>query len=424
MRIEILCTGDEILTGKTVNTNHSYIARRLVENGFEVSHGTVVGDDRARLAAAFSLAAIRADVVIVNGGLGPTVDDLSQEVAAEAAGVELELHRPWLDRMAAWYRSRGREMPRNNHKQAMLPVGAEFIDNPIGTACGFAVNIDDARFFFTPGVPRELHRMLDEQVLPRLRQLRGSDSSTLLKRFHTFGIGESRADGLLADVEFLAPAGRVKLGFQSHYPQLETKLLAQGSSPEELAALIRPVADAVRERLGPYLLAEDDESLEGGIMAQLSTTGETVAVMEMHTNGAIGRRLLAAQDGPERIRSCLVSHDLGELARLVGEPHGSGFQDVNVDTAARLAGSLRGRTGADQALVVLVKSGEASESSAEPRSTIVIAIQGKAGVVTREAVLPGSREWLRLGAGELALDCFRRYLLGKPVYQQIDFEQH
>ena len=305
-----------------------------------------------------------------------------------------------------------------------MPAVAEFIDNPMGSACGFAVNIGEARFFFTPGVPREMRRMVDEEILPRLRQLRGSDTCTLLKRFHTFGIGESRADSLLEGVESLAPEGRVKLGFQSHYPQLETKLLAQGSSPQELEALLGPVADAVRERLAPYLLAEDDESLEGGIMAQLSANGDTVALMEMHTDGAIGRRLLAVDEDSASIRGCLVSHDLAELARLVGEPPAAGFHDVNAGTAVRLANALRSHTGADHGLVVLIRKGEASESAVEPRSTIVVAIQGSAEAVTREAVLPGSREWLRLGAGELALDCFRRYLHGKPVYQQIDFEQH
>ena len=424
MRIEILCTGDEILTGKTINTNHSFIARRLVENGFRVAHGTVVGDDRARLAAAFETAARRADVVIVNGGLGPTVDDLSQEVAAQAAGVSLELHQPWLERMAAWYRSRGREMPSNNSKQAMLPLGAEFIDNPIGTACGFAVDIGDARFFFTPGVPREMRRMVDEQVLPRLRRMRGGDTYTLLKRFHTFGIGESRADGLLEGVESLAPDGRVKLGFQSHYPQLETKLFAQGSSAGEVEALIAPVANAVRERLQAFLVAEDDESLEGGIMARLSEADQSVALMEMQTDGAIGRRLLGAGEDQQRVLGCMVSHDLAELARMVDALPEEGSLAVSAETAAVLASGLRRRTGADHGLVVLSEVGKRGNAATETRSTIIVAIKGKGDAVIREAVLPGSREWLRLGAGELALDCLRRYLMGGPVHQRIDFEQH
>jgi molybdenum cofactor synthesis domain-containing protein len=154
MRIEIICTGDEVLTGKITNTNFSYMAQKLEDAGLSVHWGTTVGDDRESLLAAFQLASTRADAVIVNGGLGPTVDDLSQEIAARAAGVELVLHEAWLARMEDFFARRTRTMPPNNVKQAMLPATAEMIDNPIGTACGFALDIGRARFFFTPGVPR------------------------------------------------------------------------------------------------------------------------------------------------------------------------------------------------------------------------------------------------------------------------------
>src|ERR1700761_2173613 len=212
MRIEIICTGDEVLTGKITNTNFSYMAQKLEDVGLSVHWGTTVGDDRDTLLAAFRLAGERADAVIVNGGLGPTVDDLSQEVAAQAAGVELVLHQEWLARMEAFFTRRMRTMPPNNAKQAMLPATAEFIDNPIGTACGFALDIGKARFFFPPGVPRELHRMLEQQVIPRIQSRVGAPASIHLKRFHSYGLGESHVDQILAGVEALDPS--VKLGFR------------------------------------------------------------------------------------------------------------------------------------------------------------------------------------------------------------------
>ena len=141
MRIEVICTGDEVLTGKIVNTNFSYITQKLEDVGLSVDWETTVGDDRENLLRAFQLAGERADAVIVNGGLGPTVDDLSQEIAAKAAGVDLVLHEDWLRRMEDFFQRRSRVMPPNNRKQAMLPTTAEVIDNPIGTACGFAVDI-------------------------------------------------------------------------------------------------------------------------------------------------------------------------------------------------------------------------------------------------------------------------------------------
>src|SRR3989304_605981 len=193
MRIEIICTGDEVLTGKTVNTNFSYMSQKLEDVGLSVQWGTTVGDDRESLLRAFQLAGERADAVIVNGGLGPTVDDLSQEVAAQVAGVELVLDEAWLARMEEFFRRRSRVMPPNNQKQAMLPATAELIDNPIGTACGFALDIGKARFLFTPGVPRELRRMFEEQVIPRLLALSGLQAAIHLKRFHSYGLREANA---------------------------------------------------------------------------------------------------------------------------------------------------------------------------------------------------------------------------------------
>jgi len=200
MRIEVICTGDEVLTGKIVNTNFSYITQKLEDVGLAVQWETTVGDDRENLLLAFKLAGERADAVIVNGGLGPTVDDLSQEIAAQAAGVELVLNEGWLKTMEEFFRRRSRVMPPNNKKQAMLPSTAEVIDNPIGTACGFTLDIGRARFFFTPGVPRELRRMLEEQIIPRLLARSGLQTAIFLKRFHSYGLGESHVDSLLEGV--------------------------------------------------------------------------------------------------------------------------------------------------------------------------------------------------------------------------------
>jgi nicotinamide-nucleotide amidase len=261
MRIEVICTGDEVLTGKIVNTNFSYITQKLEDFGLSVRWETTVGDDREDLLLAFDLAGRRADAVIVNGGLGPTIDDLSQEIAAKAAGVDLVLSDEWLAKMESFFVRRSRVMPPNNKKQAMLPAGAEVLDNPVGTACGFAVDIGKARFFFTPGVPRELRRMLEEQIVPRLLAKTGTHTAIYLKRFHSYGIGESHADTLLAGVEALAPDGSVKLGFRAHYPQLETKLTVRGSDMDDIHRKLAPVEQEVRKRFGNFILAEDDRTL-------------------------------------------------------------------------------------------------------------------------------------------------------------------
>src|SRR5207248_3075667 len=287
MLIEIICTGDEVLTGKIVNSNFSYIAQKLEDVGLSVRWGTTVGDDRDTLLAAFKHASKRADAVIVNGGLGPTVDDLSQEVAAKAAGVPLVLNQDWLTTMEAFFQRRSRVMSENNKKQAMLPTTAEILDNPIGTACGFALDIGKARFFFTPGVPRELRRMLEEQIIPRLLARGGTPTAIHLKRFHSYGLGESHVDQLLTGVEDLVPDGSVKLGFRTHYPQIETKLTVRGADMNEIERKLAPVEAEVRRRLGNFILGEDDQTLEGVVLAALAARQGSLAVVATFTGGQI-----------------------------------------------------------------------------------------------------------------------------------------
>lgn len=418
MRVEILCTGDEILTGKTINTNHSHIAQRLGEAGLEVCWGTTVGDDRAALLAAFRLAAARADAVIVNGGLGPTVDDLSQEVAAEAAGVSLVLHEPWLARMEAFYARRNRPMPPNNRKQAMLPEGAEFIDNPIGTACGFAAAIEGTRFYFTPGVPREMRRMLDEQVLPRLLASSGLRGVTRLKRFHSFGIGESRADEMLAGIEAMAPGGGVKLGFQAHYPQLETKLAVRGADQDELDRKLAPIEAEIRRRLGNFVVAEDGQSLEAVVLDALRARGGSLAVAETFTGGAIAARLLQVEGSEELFRRGLVSRNPGQLAAAAGTT----AREFSPAMARAVCLALQAQSGATHALAVVVAM-DAGTDRAEAGGTISIGLAEPKGIIVREARLVGGREWVRLGAVEMGLDCLRRHLLGLPTDERLDFER-
>jgi nicotinamide-nucleotide amidase len=399
MRVEILCTGDEILTGKTINTNYSHIARRLADFGMDVHWGTTVGDDRATLLAAFRQAGERADAVIVNGGLGPTVDDLSQEIAAEACGVKLVLSDYWMERMTQSYARRGRVMPANNKKQAMLPEGAEFIDNPIGTACGFAVTIGRARFLFTPGVPREMRRMLDEQVIPRLLKLGGITGVTRLKRFHSFGIGESRADELLAGIPGLAIDGDIKLGFQAHYPQLETKLAARGADEADLARRLAPVEAEVRKRLGNFVIAEDDQTIEGVILARLREAGHTLAVAETFTGGNIAARIAPLVGAETIFKRGVVTRD-----------------------GAVPAEALRKESDASLALSVGVQLDEGADRP-DFGANISVGIADAQGSVARQARLVGGRDWVRVGAAELGLDCLRRHLLGLPVDERIDFER-
>jgi len=421
MRIEIICTGDEVLTGATINTNFSHISQRLGDAGLEVIWGTAVGDDRETLLEAFRLASQRVDAVIVNGGLGPTVDDLSQEIAAQAAGVELVFNEEWFNKMEDFFKRRARVMPPSNRKQAMLPATAEVLDNPVGTACGFALDIGKARFFFTPGVPRELHRMLDEQIIPRLLARSGQQTTSFLKRFHSYGIGESHADTLLAGIEALAPEGSVKLGFRAHYPQLETKLTVRGTDMDDVRRKLAPVEEQVRKRLGNFILAEDDQKLEGVLLQALTRQNASLTIAETFTGGAIAARI-APLTGAEKIfRRGIVARNLAELGTAVGLDTArlSETSPENAEIAARAA---QQQTGATHALAVLIELDEGTDRI-DLGGTICIAIATESEVVSRRSRMLGGREWVRLGAVEMALDCLRRYLQGLPVDERIDFEK-
>ena len=416
MRIEIICTGDEVLTGKITNTNFSYMAQKLEDVGLSVHWGTTVGDDRESLLAAFQLAGTRADAVIVNGGLGPTVDDLSQEIAARAAGVELVLHEEWLAKMEGFFSKRARTMPPNNVKQAMLPATAEMIDNPIGTACGFALDIGKARFFFTPGVPRELRRMLEEQVIPRILSRSGAPASIFLKRFHSYGLGESHVDQLLAGVEALDPDGGVKLGFRAHYPQLETKLTVRGTDMADVHRKLAPVTAEVQKRLGNFIFAEDDKTLEGVTLAELTAQNATLTLVETFTAGQIAARIAHLPGAEKVFRHGTVARHLDHLFGVKLPP------ELDQATTEAVTRAAREHTGASHALAVLIELDEGTDRI-DLGGTIWIGIATADRMEFRRSRILGGREWVRLGAVELGLDCLRRFLQGLPVVERIDFEK-
>src|SRR5580765_703080 len=421
MRLEIICTGDEVLTGKIVNTNFSYMSQRLEDVGLSVRWETTVGDDRESLLRAFQLAAERADAIIVNGGLGPTVDDLSQEIAAKAAGVELALNEEWLARMEEFFQRRSRVMPPNNRKQAMLPTTAEMIDNPVGTACGFALDIGRARFFFTPGVPRELRRMLEEQIVPRLLARSGLQPAIFLKRFHSYGLGESHVDSLLAGVDELVPDGSVKLGFRAHYLQLETKLTVRGTDIDDVRRKLAPVEREVRKRLGNFILGEDEQTLEGVVLGALAERQGSLAIVETFTSGQIAARVGHLPGAEKIVRRAIVSRDLAQVCGGVGlSPVPQG--ELTPATAEAVAQAARRQTGATHALAVLIDLDEGADRI-DLGGTICLAIATEGDSASRRSRILGGREWVRLGAVELGLDCLRRHLQGLPVVERIDFEK-
>jgi nicotinamide-nucleotide amidase len=236
-------------------------------------------------------------------------------------------------------------------------------------------------------------------VIPRLLKLGGITGVTRLKRFHSFGIGESRADEMLAGIPGLAIDGEIKLGFQAHFPELETKLAARGADEADLGRKLAPVEAEVRKRLGNFVVAEDDESLEGVVLARLLERQYTLAIAETYTGGHIAGRV-APLIGAERVfRKGVVTHDHAPPAE-----------------------ALRKEAGASHALSVEIEL-DSGPDRPDFGANIAVTIADAAGSVTRKARLVGGRDWVRVGATELGLDCLRRHLLGLPVDERIDFER-
>ncbi len=413
MKVEIICTGDEVLSGKIINSNFAHMSAKLEEAGLNVIWGTTVGDNKEDLLKSFQLASERADAVIVNGGLGPTVDDLSQEVAAIASGNELELRQEWLEIMEKFFIKRGRVMTENNKKQAMLPKTSELINNPIGTACGFAVNIKKSRFFFTPGVPRELFLMLQDEIIPRLLELSGEDIVTKLKTFHSYGIGESRADTLLKDVVNLSPDNIVKLGFQAHFPQLETKLSIRANSLSQIETNLKPVEDEVRKTLGNYIFAEDKNTLEGSIFELLQEVNKTISISEYLTWGNISKRISTIDKKGDQLKFSMSSNNLKALVDNLKLSKNKPSIELNEEIALK----VREFYGTDLSLSVMIDYQEKTEADT------YITMSSENDTKSRVGKFIGDEHRITLGSVEMALDCVRRYFENLPFDEKSDFER-
>lgn len=249
--IELVSTGDEVLTGLITDTNAGWLSQLLLEQGWLVRRRFTVGDDKADLVELFEQRSHHADVLIVNGGLGPTSDDISAEAMAAAAGVPLVLNQHWLTVMQEKYLNRNRIMPRSNSKQAMLPQGAELVDNPVGTACGFAVKLNRATIFFTPGVPSELKKMMTDEILPRMRRQLGQSGQSQVRRFFLFGLSESGLSDKLDSLNW--PPG-ITLGYRANLPTIEVKLIIDTTD----TSLINAAEKQLLNEVGTHLIARDN----------------------------------------------------------------------------------------------------------------------------------------------------------------------
>ena len=418
-RAAILSTGDEITTGKVVDTNANHIADKLIEAGLDVASIVTVGDVAERIVWAWRQAMTQADVVISTGGIGPTADDLTTELVAQVADVGLTFSQEVADDIRKLFASLGRTMPENNLKQARFPEGATIIPNRLGTAPGYRMALDTGQgrkhLVVLPGVPREMKPMLAESVLPWLAEERGGGAVYVTRTFQTFGISESGLDELVAGV---VADDEGKLAFRANFPQISVRVTVHGSAGE-VEARADDLAQRLREKIGAYVYGEGDVTMEGVVGRLLKEHGKSVAFAEACSGGLVSHRLTNVPGSSAYFPGTLIAYSNRAKTDLLGvEPATlERYGAVSEETVREMATGVRDRFGSDIGVAVTGVAGPDGGTKETPVGTACIGLAMGETLVSKRYTLWGNREWIKTLTSQLSLDWVRRALLGVPIGQ-------
>ncbi len=415
----ILSTGDEITTGKVVDTNANYLADKLHEIGIDLAVVITVGDVPDRLEWAWRTGIQLGDVVLSTGGIGPTADDLTTETIARITGRKLFRHEPSVETMRRMFATINRNMPENNLKQADFPEGAEVIPNPLGTAPGFHLPVTDAHgdrvshLIVMPGVPREMKPMMENWVIPWLGKNRGTNKVFAVRIFQTFGISES---GLDQAVLGLIKPEEGKVGFRASFPQISMKIAVEGE-PGEAEQKLEELSARVREKISGYLFAEGEASMEEVVAQLLIKHGITLGVAESCTGGLIGHRLTNVPGSSKFLLADLVTYSNEMKQELLGvtdatlKAHGA----VSEECVREMAAGVRKRVGAGVGIATSGIAGPDGGTPDKPVGTVCIALDSEEVKTSRRYQMRGTRDWVKLLGSQVALDWLRRYALHIPI---------
>jgi nicotinamide-nucleotide amidase len=391
---EILTIGDELCRGEIVDTNSSWLAGRLWDMGVAASFMTSCRDLRADMLRALGDAVGRVPLVLVSGGLGPTEDDLTVDVIAEAMGVEPVVDEPSLERMRSRFASAGFALTPNNLRQCRVPAGAEVLGNPAGQAPGFAVTLGAARVFAMPGVPRELMAIFEQGVAPRVAAL-AATSVRIARRVHrVFGKGESHIDHVLRGLtDGVAGAS---LHYQVAFPETLVKLVVRDRDPAAAEARLEALDLELRARLGYLVYGAGNDSLAGALGRALREAGATLAVAESCTAGLLGALLTDAPGASDYFLGGWIAYanaakqrDLGVRAETLAA-HGA----VSRECVLEMARGAKERAGATWGVAVSGIAGPGGGTPEKPVGTVHVAVCGPREV-HRGFVYPGARDQVR-----------------------------
>jgi nicotinamide-nucleotide amidase len=405
--VEVIAVGTELLLGQIVNSNAATIGAVLAQRGLNANYQQVVGDNLGRVASAISTAMDRADAVIITGGIGPTRDDLTREALCEATGRDMVFSEEYAEHLRGWWQRRGRTMPETNLRQAFHPDGAALLANPKGTAPGLMLDHEGTLIFCIPGVPAEMEYLLEEEVMPRIAESAGAESVLINRLVRTWGRSESDVAEILDDlytgstnpsVAFLASQGEIKI-----------RISAKADSHDAAIALIEPIENEVRARLGDAVFGADDETMEVVVLNLLASLGLTIGTAESMTGGLVAAALTSVPGSSEVVKGGLVAYHSDLKHKLLGVTDIS--MVVDIDTAEQMARGAKELLGVDVAVSVTGSAGP--DPLERSPGTAVIGVSTPEGTRARELHLPGGRERVRAYSVTSALQLTRLALLGK-----------
>jgi nicotinamide-nucleotide amidase len=410
LRTEVLAVGTELLLGQIVDTNSSWIGEQLAANGIDCLFQAKVGDNHARIVAALRASLERADAVIISGGLGPTHDDITREAIAEVMGTELVVDDAVAEVIRDLFASRGRRMPDNNLRQAMVPVGAAVIPQTRGTAPGLICPVGGKVMYAVPGVPHEMQDMLERAVLPDLRRRSGETSVIASRVLRTWGESESGLDERLRDViTRLDDVGNPTLAFlASGWEGIKIRLTAKAETRTEATELVSGWEDEIRGLLGPIVFGSDDDTMETVVLGLLREQGLTLGLAESVSGGLVASRLVAVPGTSDVLRGAIVSYASEVKFDMLGVTPGP---VVTPEAAVEMAIGARRALGADVGMSLTGVAGPV-EQEGQPVGTLYVGLATGDGVTVTSLRLPGSRDQMRQYSVISSLDFLRRTLLG------------
>jgi competence/damage-inducible protein CinA-like protein len=412
MRCEIVAVGTELLLGQIVDTNSAWLGEQLALAGIDRTNGQVVGDNLERIVGALRLALDRSDAVIVCGGLGPTQDDITRDAIAEVMGVPLVTDDAVADRIVERFASRGRRMPANNMRQALVPEGATAIADPQpGTAPGLICPLGDKVIYAVPGVPYELHEIVGRAVLPDLARRAGSVSVIRSRTLRTWGESESglaeRLADHMAELDGAGPGAPTLAFLASGIEGIKVRITVKADDDDTATRLVDEEEKVVRGLVGDLVFGVDDESMEHAVAKLLAARGLTLAVAESLTGGLVASRLVDVPNASDWFRGGVVSYATDVKFSVLGVPEGP---VVTAEAAAAMATGVRRLLGADIGLGVTGVAGPDPMEGLPPGTVFLAAAIGDAEPVVRPVTLPGDRERVRQFACISLLDMLRRML--------------